>query len=810
MRNEPSPVSFSSLVLGLGLICQASATGATPADLPGSLPSSLAPPSSTVHDGLHLLRQGRLREAEPLLARGLLGPAPDRIRAGEALVALAMRAPFPWKVRARWRRGTIGGLEIPPEARRLMELELALVLEERGAAEGIHRWAPEAWSPEQPKLLHLVRRYLDPEEGTRVLETWIEGSGGAARAGEALAFALGELLEERGLFARAARIYRDQLRGRDVLTLLDEWSPEPQLEALAPLLLRIRRTHRSRTARKVLRNELMPDLNLGWVQTVRGWSRLAWVLQHLGDTAGAETGLRMAEQALPRDELLVRLELAGLSKLLGRPGRASRLYQAVLRLPPGGASILLQSLSRRGEVLAMLGASRVQSGDWEAGVQALREAARLGADLTFLPQQLARTHAPPGALAGLAEISPARGLGLFVARSMVAGGAVEEGEEQALRCLRQGPATAAVQTFRWLLDRGQGALALAEVRRRPSWLPEATLYLRELRSLAPSPSLAGPLAAFLSEVPTGTTGELPTRLGRLLLHWHQALPDDLAENLRGRLPPAHQAILAAGTSPSEPPLPPRELGTPGLDGDAVEWWTELVMTRGWRKLARRSLDALDLDSLSRSVRRTVLLARARLEALEGEPIGALLRGLQALECAPGDPEVRDFLVQLLEDRAEQRRILHAWAAHVDNDHRFALPLADLWAASDRPRRGITPLRAARAAAPRSPRIASRLGSLLMEAGKNAEALPHLLAAARLWGFSFRSEYAGPLAEALARSGRRDQALRLFHFWLRGPRGQSEVAPLLRALASEVGFEEEAGELLRRFQPRSRGQNAQKA
>lgn len=749
----------------------------------------------TVDDGLHLLRQGRLREAEPILARGLTGPELDRVRAGEGLVALAMHSPFPERVRSRWARGEIGGVPVPSEARRLMELELAFLLEDRSAPERFRAWHPEPWSPQLPKLLDLARSYLPPEPATALFEGWLDELGGPHRAGERLTFALAELCEEQGLFAKAARLYRDLLREQDVLALLDEWTPRPELAGLEELLARIRRTHRSPAAVRVLTRELIPDQNLGWVQTIRGWSRLAWVQQHLGDTAGAESSLRLAEEALPTEEILTRLDLAALSRLLGRPQRSLRLYQTVLALPPSPGRVFLQSLSRRGQILALLGSSQLLAGKHAEGAGNLREAARLGADLSFLPAQIQGGAIPPEVLVELADLAPGRGLGLLVARSFQALGNSERARAEALGAILEGPRELATEALTWLLRGRSEGLALASVRRRDDWTEMVPDLLAILATLPPSSTLAPPLQDFLLQLPEESLKEYATPVGRILQAWSEHFSTSLSSQLQGRLPHLHQEILELAAQGQEPRTGPSSLTAEATNEDAVEWWTELVMSRGWRKLARSSLGALDEDKLGRRSRRTVLLARARLESLDGEPIGALLRGLRALEAAPSDLETRGFLTALLEDDSDQRRILGAWAAHVDNDSRFALPLADLWASTARPQRGLAPLLAARAAAPRSPEVASRLGRLLQESGKADRALPHLLAAARLWGFAYSSDYAGPLAQALVDQGRVEHTLRLFHFWLRGPQAGTEIAQLLVEVATRGKFLPQAEELL---------------
>jgi tetratricopeptide (TPR) repeat protein len=749
-----------------------------------------------IEEGLHLLRQGRLREAEPVLASYLRVGSPDIVRAGSRLAELALRSPHPWKLRARWKQGKIGAQIIPASARRLLELELDLLLDEPTAKNRLAAWTPAPWSPEHPKLLEMVRHYLSPKIQTQALKRWMENYGGASQANEAVTFALGNLLEEQGLFSQAAQIYRDSLRGRSVLTFLEKKNLSADIPELREILERVRRTHRTPRSRRLLRQELTPDQNLGWIRSVRGWAHLAWVLQHLGETQEAEQALRQAELSLPPEDLRMRLSLAKLSGLLGRFGRAARLYQQALAIPPGPARILLQSLPRRGQVMAQLGWARIQGGNWSGGSRSLREAVSLGANLSSLAPRLPSPETNPGALSELAELPPSQGLGMLVASAQEHLGLTKEARKQALASLREGPPRIAQEALSWLRLHGQEASALTALRRRRDWKTAPEDFLPEVRKIPPNSKLKDAMGDLLMDLPLPLPPFLATHVGRLIETWSEVVDTPIRNRLTSLLPPLHRGILALALKKETPTEPPAALLVQPPDLGALNWWIELVMTRGWRKLALASLGRLSQLSLGAEGARQVLLARARLETLQGHEIGALLRGLRALEAVPDSPETLQFLLSVVSDNPEKRRILMAWAAHVDNDHRYALPLAELWSASARPKRALSPLLQARAAAPRNAALAARLGTLLQDLGKTSKALPHLLAAARLSGFRYHPGYARPLMRALASAGKPDRVLRLFRYWIQGATPRTVLTEVLLKVAKEGNFLPAAQQLLR--------------
>lgn len=721
------------------------------AALLAALPAALAA-TPTVDEGLALVEAGRLEEAEPILAASLLGPSPDRLRAVSGLVRLAMAQPDPWQVRRRFGAGHIGGLEVPAEGRRVLELELDLALASSRAPAQLKRLVPAPGSAALPRLLTLLERHLEADETRAALEHLVDSRGGAGRAEPELVMALGARLEAAGQGPEAATLYRAHLQARDLRVELDLERPLDGVPGLEPLARALRRTHDTPEAAAALAQELLPDQNRGWALALRGWMRQAWSLHVVGDPHGATAALRHAEDVIPSVAPRPQLELAGLCLLLGAPARAARLYAAALAGGEAGVP--------RPRLLVLLASARALSGHWDAAIRSFWEASELGAALEALPalvHRLPPEQRPHQLLTALARVPARRGLGLLVAESLAALGRPALAVAPARASLREAPGPVAAQALAWLLSRDHEAAALHDLATRDDWRRDPGAYLGQLLALAPRPALAPELERLLARLDQPLARDRVPPLVRLVTRWHRLLSEACVARLVAGLPPAAGAVLAMARHEEEPAAAPAPLLAAPPSPEVATLWIELLAERGWRRLAETSLPALLALPLRPGAAQPLYLAAARWAGLAGDRVHALFHGLHALELAPAGDEAVALLENLLEATPEDRRILQAWAAHAENDHRLALAQARLWAAAGRPWRALGALRRARRATPNDPRVARALGELLREGPRPEAAAPHLMAAAqeqRLAG----GGAAPPVVLAAAAPGGDDESL----------------------------------------------------
>jgi tetratricopeptide (TPR) repeat protein len=397
------------------------------------------------------------------------------------------------------------------------------------------------------------------------------------------------------------------------------------------------------------------------------------------------------------------------------------------------------------------------------------------------------------ALADLADLPASAGLGLAAARGLQALHRHARSRRALQATVHDAPPPLALQALTMLWSSAEPTLATEALPGSRLGAEAPALALARL-SREPPGGLArtssattalGPAARWAASLTGTASPELEEATLDALLTWQHELAPELAQALRSRLTPPAQDLLGWLSRSQEPETAAALWVARRPARPVLRMALDLAVGRSWQTWGRHLAAAIATLETDVGMRAAAYRTMARLAQRRGDGDGVILGGLRALEVDPEDGETLDLLVDHLEVRPGHRRILQAWAAHVENDPRFALALRTLWADTGRARRALGPLLRARRARPRDAAVAAATGRLMLDQGRDEEALTHLLAAARLGHFAHDPAYGAPLALALARTGHPDRARKLYRHWLRRDE-DGTIREELESLGSALG------------------------
>lgn len=143
----------------------------------------------------------------------------------------------------------------------------------------------------------------------------------------------------------------------------------------------------------------------------------------------------------------------------------------------------------------------------------------------------------------------------------------------------------------------------------------------------------------------------------------------------------------------------------------LRWFASLARARSQDKELESWLQSIQVWRLPDPVRQAGRRIELSLALKQEKPLPALLRALEALGDQPEDSDLLEPVLASLSDVPGQRRVLQAWQAHIESDHRFGEAMAKLWDATERPERGEYLLEKAAKKNPGDLRLAKVLKSL---------------------------------------------------------------------------------------------------